>query len=145
MAQVSEVSQRDAVHFDPVDNVRAAFGPLLRIVESGDSVDERAFYLVLTGPRNDKRSIARSVRALNRRDVVVVGVVMADGDNVGGQARQPQPQRLVVGVGYQRARIALQPKARLAKPGNNHIEKSKIKMQKSKFWCPAPQDRNNFI
>jgi hypothetical protein len=91
---------------------RSALGALLVVGKAADAGDEYAFDLVLA------RAVQHARLALDRADGVVMGMRVADGDNIGLRAGQFQTQAAVVRVGHHGGVLAAQPEHSVPKPGN---------------------------
>src|SRR5579883_2861844 len=119
MAQVAQVADHDIVHMDDINGVAAKLLAALVVVIGGDAGNQDIADLVLSWPPHNPRIPAHA------HSIVMARMIMADGDNRGGKLTQPGS---VCGASLGRKRIsnqgdalALELKARVAKPGNFHL------------------------
>src|SRR5579883_960354 len=119
MAQVAQVADHDIVHVDDIDGIAAKLLAPLVVVIGGDAGNQNVADLVFSRPPHNPWVPAHAQR------IVMAWVIVADGDNRGGNLTQPGS---ICGASLGRKRIgnqgdalALELKARVAKPGNFHL------------------------
>ncbi len=77
MAKITQVTDGQAIEFKEENRVAAPLSPLLSIVKGSDTGDKHTLDLIFPRAVNDLGC------ALDSRHVVVVGMIVADGDDVG--------------------------------------------------------------
>src|SRR5579883_2556413 len=119
MAQVAQVADHDIVHVDDINGIAAKLLAPLIIVIGGDAGNQNVADLVFSRPPHNPWIPAHA------HSIVMAWMIVADGDNRGGNLTQPGS---ICGASLGRKRIgnqgdalALELKARVAKPGNFHL------------------------
>src|SRR5581483_6979820 len=77
MAQIAEVAEDNVIHVDDIDRVATLLLPMLVVVIGGDACDQHIADLVFARPSHHIGFTP------DPHDIVVTGVVMADGDDRG--------------------------------------------------------------
>src|SRR5439155_12646981 len=94
--KVAQVAEDDVVHVDDVDGVLAKLGALLAVVVGAHAGDQNAADLVFACAVDREALIAHRP---HRGDVRVIGVIVADRDDVRGGPADVEPDRAIVRVG----------------------------------------------
>src|SRR5665213_2943518 len=126
MPEVAQVTDPDVVDLDQVHGVSPVLGALLSVVIGGKSDDADTGNLVLAGS-------ADLVRIADCLRVVVIRVLVADGDQVGFQPLQFEPDRRWIWIGDDRGVAAPKPEAAMSQPGDVQYQSPLIKS-----WSESP-------